>query len=39
MLLAKSVEPKPNSRALTTAGSVMTSGLTINGKLAPKKTV
>ena len=31
MLLAYSFEPRPNSRALGTAGSVMTIGLSING--------
>ena len=39
MFLGCSFEPRPNSRALATAGSVMAIGLSMNGCLHSKKTV
>ena len=39
MLLRCSFEPRPNSRVLATAGSVMTIGLSINGCSHLKKPV
>ena len=38
MLLGYSLEPRPNSQAPATAGSVMTTGLSVNRGLHPKKT-